>query len=348
MNLYPLKFSPRFVPKMWGGRALERVVDKSLPSDKSGAEIPIGESWELFDFPPGSVGPDATQQGDDPAGWVSSRVANGPLKGENLHSVMLFERAALLGAAQPVETPHGPQFPLLIKFLDARQDLSVQVHPPQAYVDAHPDAAIKNECWHVLDHEPDARILLGAKTGTTRAAFETSIREGTCEALLNSVKVRKGDTFYLPSGTVHALGAGAVVAEVQTPSDTTYRVFDFNRIDPATGKPRRLHVEQALDCIDFDTDATKNYAPPGDDDAVIVNAPQFTLHRRSATVGEKIANVTGELRVLIFLEGSGTIGGGKSPTEFAKGDTVLIPATVNGTIDAKTDLRWLEVLLPQG
>jgi mannose-6-phosphate isomerase len=342
MNLYPFKFTPRFVPKMWGGRALERVVNKTLTSGKD-----IGESWELFDFPPATVGPDATQPGDDANGWVSSRIANGPLKGENLHSLMLFERAALLGAVQPVETAHGPQFPLLIKFLDARQDLSVQVHPPEAYVKTHPGAAIKNECWHVLDHDPDARILLGAKAGTTREAFEKSIKEGTCESLLNSVKIQNGDTFYLPSGTVHALGAGAVVAEVQTPSDTTYRVFDFNRVDPSSGKPRALHVKQALDCIDFDTDATTNYVPPGEDDAIIVRAPQFTLHRRSAQVGEKIAVITGEPRVLIFLEGSGTIGGGKTPTEFYKGETVLIPATVNGTIEPKTDIRWLEVHLPQ-
>lgn len=342
MNLYPFKFTPRFVPKMWGGRALERVVNKSLPADKN-----IGESWELFDFPPGTVGPDATQPGDDSNGWVSSRIANGPLKGENLHSLMLFERAALLGAVQPVETAHGPQFPLLIKFLDARQDLSVQVHPPAEYVKTHPDAAIKNECWHVLDHDTGARILLGAKQGTTREAFEKSIREGTCESLLNSVKVQNGDTFYLPSGTVHALGAGAVVAEVQTPSDTTYRVFDFNRVDPGTGKQRTLHIEQALDCIDFETDATTNYVPPGEDEAIIVRAPQFTLHRRSASPGEKVAVITGEPRVLIFLEGSGFIGGGKTPTDFTKGDTVLIPATVNGTIDPKTDVRWLEVHLPQ-
>jgi mannose-6-phosphate isomerase len=199
----------------------------------------------------------------------------------------------------------------------------------------------------VLDHDPDARILLGAKEGTTREAFERSIREGTCETLLNSVKIQNGDTFYLPSGTVHALGAGAVVAEVQTPSDTTYRVFDFKRIDPATGKPRKLHVEQALDCIDFETDATTNYVPPGEEDAIIARAPQFTLHRRSASPGDKIAVITGEPRVLLFLEGHGNIGGGKSPTEFCKGETVLIPATVNGTIEPKVDIRWLEVHLPQ-
>jgi mannose-6-phosphate isomerase len=341
MNLYPFTFQPRFVEKMWGGQSLARVADKSLPSGKQ-----IGESWELYDFPPGTVGPDATQPGDDAAGWVSARIANGPLKGESLHSVMLFERAALLGGAQPVDTPAGPQFPLLIKFLDARQDLSVQVHPPADYVRSHPGAALKNECWHILEHDPDARILMGTRPGTTREAFAQSIKDGTCETLLNSVKVQKGDTFYLPSGTVHALGAGMVAAEVQTPSDTTYRVFDFNRVEPSTGKPRKLHVEQALDCIDFDTDALKNYIPPGDTEAVVTSAPQFTLLRRFARGGEKVSVATGELRVLIFLDGSGKVGYGKGAVEFSRGMTVVVPASVNSIIEPQTDIRWLEVQLP--
>ncbi|WP_199747417.1 class I mannose-6-phosphate isomerase, partial [Corallococcus sp. AB049A] len=147
--------------------------------------------------------------------------------------------------------------------------------------------------------------------GTSRADFDESIREGACESLLNSVRVQKGDTFYLPSGTVHALGAGMVAAEVQTPSDTTFRVYDFNRVDPTTGKPRKLHVEQALECIDFSKDATKNYVAPGDGEAVIVSAPQFTLLRRDAQAGERVTVATGELRVLIFLDGTGTIGQGK-------------------------------------
>jgi mannose-6-phosphate isomerase len=351
MNLYPFKFAPRLVPKMWGGRALAAVVDKALPEGAN-----IGESWELYDFPPGTVGPDATQPGDAPDGWVSSVIANGPLKGERLHSVMLFERAALLGAAQPIETPHGPQFPLLVKFLDGRDDLSVQVHPPAAYVESHPETAVKNECWHVLAHEPDARILLGAKPGTTREAFEQSIKDGTCESLLNSVPVKDGDTYYLPSGTVHALGAGCVVAEVQTPSDTTFRVYDFNRVEPSTGRPRKLHVEQALECIDFDSDAKRFYVPPSepddkqdhaDDGSLIVTAPQFTLRRHAARAGEKNAVPAGELRIYLFLEGEGTVGSGKGLIEFRRGDTILIPASANGSIEARTPARWLEARLPQ-
>ena len=344
MTLYPLKFMPRFVEKIWGGRAMEAVAGKKLPPDKQ-----IGESWELCDFPPGTVGTDARQPGDDPNGWVSSVIANGPLKGERLHSVMLFERAALLGAAQPVETRHGPQFPLLVKFLDARQDLSVQVHPTAAYADAHPGAALKNECWHILASDPGARILLGAKPGTTREAFAEAIRNGTCESLLNAVPVKVGETYYLPSGTVHALGAGAVVAEVQTPSDTTYRVFDFDRIDPSTGKPRALHVEQAMDCIDFTTDATKNYVAPSDaDDLTLAAAPQFTLTQRIARAGERDADgaAAGILRVMMILSGSGTVGSGKGVTEFLPGETIVIPASVKATVAPRTDARWLEVTLP--
>lgn len=343
MTLYPFKFVPRFVQKMWGGRALQAVADKRLPG---GDELLIGESWELYDFPPGAVGADGRQPGDDPAGWTSSIIANGPLKGERLHSVMLFERAALLGAAQPVDTPSGAQFPLLIKFLDARQDLSVQVHPNAAYAASHEGAALKNECWHVLSHEPGARLLMGAKPGTTREAFEAAVRDGTCESLLNAVPVKLGDTYYLPSGTVHALGAGIVAAEVQTPSDTTYRVFDFNRVDPSTGKPRGLHIEQAVECIDFTTDATKNYVPPSDQDGVVVTqSPQFTLTQRLLKAGEDEPEETaagGTMRVMMILSGHGTVGTGKGCTEFSRGETLLIPASAKANIVAKADVRWLE------
>lgn len=337
MILHPIKFVPRFVEKIWGGDALARVVGKQLPAGKK-----IGESWELFDFPPGVVGADGRSPDDDPKGWTSARVADGPLKGKTLHELMLAEQAALLGDAKPVETPAGPQFPLLIKFLDARQDLSVQVHPPEAYAKSHPDAAVKNECWYVLDHEKDARILIGTKPGTTRDAFAESIRQGTCESLINAVKVNDGDTFYLPSGTVHALGAGAVVAEVQTPSDTTYRVFDFNRVEPSTGKPRALHVEQALDCIDFEKDATKNFVAAGEDDKVITAAPQFTLRRRSAKAGTRVPVPAGQMRVVIVVEGGGRIGDGDGRVAITKGETILVPASVAGTIEATTHLKWLE------
>src|SRR5687768_11697072 len=236
MVLYPLKFNPRFVEKLWGGRKIETVLGKKLPPGKQ-----IGESWELYDFPPGVC--------DNSGKWVSAEVANGPLAGQTLHQVVEEYGEALLGNVAPV----GPekQFPILIKFLDAREDLSVQVHPDEAYAAANEGAHLKTEAWYVLEADPGSRIYKGLRPGTTRGSFQRAIEQGRCEESLTAIPSKPGDCYFLPSGTVHALGAGILVAEVQTPSDTTFRVYDFNRVDATTGKPRTLHVEQALDCIDF-------------------------------------------------------------------------------------------------
>jgi mannose-6-phosphate isomerase len=339
--LYPLKFTPRFVEKMWGGRQLESIGLKQLPPGKS-----IGESWELYDFPPGTVGPDATTSDDRPGKWVSSVVSNGPLAGTSLHSILTLRSAELLGSAKPVLTPAGDQFPLLIKFLDARQDLSVQVHPPPHYVAKHAGAYLKNECWHVLDADQNARILLGTKPGTNRSMFEQSIDLGASESLLNSIPVNVGDTYYLPSGTVHALGAGIVAAEVQTPSDTTYRVYDFNRVDPSTGKTRKLHVAEALECIDFNTDPKKCWTAPGNTEAVIVAAPQFNVVRRDAQPGDT-PNRFKQLRVMIVLEGTGVLRGDHEDVPYSRGETLVVPACCEGFIIPETYTRWLEVHLPR-
>jgi mannose-6-phosphate isomerase len=341
MTLYPLKFAPRFVPKMWGGRRLATVLNKPLPGDD-----PIGESWELYDFPPGAVGADGRQGGDDPRGWTSIPIVNGPHAGRTLHDLMVSASKELLGSASAVQTPHGPQFPLLIKFLDAEQDLSVQVHPPVDYTRTHPDAHLKNECWHVLAHEPGARLLIGPRPGTTREQFRRSLDDGTCESQLNAVPVVDGETHYLPSGTVHALGAGVLAAEVQTPSDTTYRVFDFNRVDPKTGKPRGLHVEQAMQCIDFDTPPPPK-SPAGNSDAAIVKAPQFTVTRRVRREYDEARYDAGELRVLMVVDGSAIVKSEIGDTPVSRGETVLLPASVNAVLVPRGSVRYLEVTLPR-
>src|SRR5829696_5889669 len=234
MSLYPLKFKPRFVEKIWGGRKIETVLGKTLPPGKQ-----IGESWELYDFPPGVC--------DNSGNWTSSEVANGPLAGRTLHSIVEDFDRDLLGDVQPVG-PHR-QFPILIKFLDAREDLSVQVHPDETYAASHEGAHLKTEAWYVLENDPGSRIYKGLRPGVTRESFRQSIEQGACEEQLAAIPVKEGQCFFLPSGTVHALGAGILVAEVQTPSDTTFRVYDFNRLE--NGKPRKLHVEEALACIAF-------------------------------------------------------------------------------------------------
>jgi len=337
MKLYPFVLAPRLVPKMWGGRRLHGVLGKPLPGDGS-----FGESWEVYDFPPGSVGADARQPSDDPNGWTSSPIINGSLAGSSLHEVMRAHRAELLGDASPVQTAHGEQFPLLVKFLDARDDLSVQVHPPIRYAETHPGAFLKNECWTVLAAEPGARLLIGTKPGVTREQFAASLRDGTCESLLNSIPARVGETHYLPSGTVHALGGGVLAAEVQTPSDTTYRVFDFGRVDPTTGKPRELHIEPALECIDFENDWRAGFSEAGEDDRVIVRAPQFTVTRRVRGGYDEHRYDPGELRVLICIEGAAKLQHDDGVIALPRGQVAVLPASVNAVVRAVDRATWLE------
>jgi mannose-6-phosphate isomerase len=340
MRWLPITFRPKFVGKMWGGRRLHTVLDKPLP-----AAGDFGESWEIYDFPPGSVGADGRGPDDAPDSWISAVVDSGPLTGKTLHELMTSHARDLLGDARPVETPHGPQFPLLIKFLDAKEDLSVQVHPPESYAKSHAGAHLKNECWHVLDVVPGSRLLVGTTPGTTRESFAKSIDAGTSEALLGHVPVKIGETIYLPSGTVHALGGGVLAAEVQTPSDTTFRVFDFNRPDPKTGKPRALHVEPALECIDFDSPPPK-LVPAAGRDQVVVEAPQFTMTQRVRREHDEARYDAGELRVIIATGGSGRVLCGKQTFDLPRGRTVLLPACVDAVVVPTGELRFLEVTLP--
>jgi mannose-6-phosphate isomerase len=337
--LYPLKFKPRFLEKMWGGRKLESVLNKKLPPNQ-----PIGESWELYDFPPGVV--------DGSNAWVSSEVANGPLAGRTLHSLVEEFGRALHGDV-PLVPPHG-QFPILIKFLDAKENLSVQVHPDEAYAAQHPEAHLKSEAWYVVQSDPGAKLYKGLKPGTSREQFEHSIRDGTCEQLINAVPAREGHSFYLPSGAVHALGAGLLVAEVQTPSDTTFRVFDFNRTDPSTGTQRKLHVKEALDCINFDAreerpEPRSHVAGLFTTVSRLVTSPYFKLEKVRFTEGVEEPVPYDEPVVWIMLQGQAEVRVDrmKQPTTFTRGDTVLLPAEMsNPVIKTKTDCIWLELTFP--
>jgi mannose-6-phosphate isomerase len=325
MSLYPIKFKPRYVQKMWGGRKIETILGKSLPPGS------IGESWELYDFPPGVV--------DGSADWISSEVADGPLAGKTMHELIGRFGRELLGDVPPI-APHG-QFPILIKFLDAREDLSLQVHPDEAYANANPGAHLKNEAWFIVQADPGSRLLKGLKPGVTRQAFATAIADGSVESKINSIPVKFGDCFYLPSGTVHALGAGILAAEVQTPSDTTYRLFDFNRIDPSTGKPRTLHVDQAMKCIDFSGKAPPT--PPGPE---LAKCEYFAIRKLTAKDNQAISIRTGEPIVLTFIAGHGEIVTPARPTRFARGDTILLPASLgNVEIKSDADSLWLQVSL---
>ena len=224
MPLPPLRFRPILKSRAWGGRRLARFGKPVPPAPAP----PVGESWEIADLAP-------------PVEDGVSRVAGGPFDGASLRDLLDAHRRAILGSAHDVDG----RFPLLVKFLDAAEHLSVQVHPTAAFAARHPGAHLKTEAWVVLEAAPGARIYRGIRAGVTPDRFRAAIAGGTAVDLLVSEEVRAGDCIPLVSGLCHALGAGVMVAEVQTPSDTTFRVYDWNRNDPA----RPLHVDQAMECI---------------------------------------------------------------------------------------------------
>ncbi|NOS99787.1 MAG: class I mannose-6-phosphate isomerase [Phycisphaerales bacterium] len=328
VNVCPLVFDPIYKPKIWGGRRLESLAGKRLPPDE-----PIGESWELADL-----------ENDQ------SAVRDGPARGWPLSRLVHEWGRDLLGSAQLF----GGRFPLLIKFLDAQETLSVQVHPDQAMADRlGGDVRVKNEAWYVLHTEPDGVIYHGLADGVTRARFVDAIASGTVASTLRRVPVKPGACYYLPSGTVHALGAGVVVAEIQTPSDITYRVYDWDRIDPSTGKGRTLHIDDALQCIQFGP-AQPPEQPRSHVGSVwtavtsLVRCDSFVIERVRMVEGVEQTIPTGEMLVWMALSGRAEIlyGRGESLV-FQRGDTVLIPAGL-GDARLKTDAvcEWLEVTIP--
>ncbi len=331
--MYPLKFQPVFQKRLWGGHRLRSVLGKPAP-----AHEPIGESWELADLPAGTVKADSKGAAAD--GSLSSVIANGPHAGKSLHQLLQTSDFKL-------QTSH---FPLLIKFLDAQQDLSVQVHPDAAYCKAKPGSHLKSEAWYIVHADPGSRIFKGVKTGVTKEQFATALKTGAVEPLMNAIKVRTGDCHFLPSGTLHAMGAGILAAEVQTPSDTTFRVFDWNRLE-ASGKPRTLHIQEALECIDF--------APPAPPQPVVIEGAgspvatrlvacdYFTIDRIELPEGDTQI-VAPEMAVWIILQGQGVIAvDGQAPTAFTRGDTLLLPPEMKDPrVRTIAQCAWLEVRLP--
>ncbi|MDX1357454.1 MAG: type I phosphomannose isomerase catalytic subunit [Clostridia bacterium] len=222
---YPIIFKPLYKNNIWGGRKLENM-GKTLP------EGIVGESWEIASHPDGT-------------GIVSS----GEYAGKRLDDLTDEFGPELLGSA--IYNGKGTIFPLLIKFIDANRDLSVQVHPDDDYAFAFENGELgKSEAWYVVDAEPGAKLVSGVKNGTTKAGFIKAIEEGTVKDCLNYVEVNPGDCYNIPAGLVHAIGSGCLICEIQQNSNTTYRVYDYDRTD-STGKKRQLHIEKALDVIDF-------------------------------------------------------------------------------------------------
>ncbi|MGC9259484.1 MAG: type I phosphomannose isomerase catalytic subunit [Phycisphaerae bacterium] len=329
MNIYPLKFLPVFQERIWGGQKIRQTLGRPVPRDLYKRRI--GESWELADLPAGSVQVDSVGAAAD--GSLSSRVANGALAKQSLHEVLAQWGEAFMGR---YATSHK-HFPLFIKFLDAAADLSVQVHPNRAYVATHSGAYLKSEAWYVLEAAPGAKIYKGVKPGVTRDMFAAALQAGAVDRLLQAVPVQAGDCHFVESGTVHALGAGVLVAEVQTPSDTTFRVFDWNRLAP-NGKARTLHIQEALEVINFAAPISvppprRNYVV---DDTVVtelVSCDYFSMDRLTIPDGSETLPpdwLADKPEVWICLSGQGvleTLDAGVQGLAFAPGETILIPAT---------------------
>jgi len=306
--LYPITFQPRFKDRVWGGRELERLYGKQIPAD-----LPIGESWEISDRP-----------GD------ANVIANGTFAGKDLRWLMEKHAAAVLGDARPAAEG---RFPLLCKILDAREKLSLQVHPPASKA-AELKGEPKTEMWFIADAAPGASLYVGLKHGVTRAEFEKKIADGTVADCFHQIPVKAGDTMFLPSGRVHAIGDGLVIFEIQQNSDTTYRVFDWNRMG-LDGKPREMHVAQSLASIDFN-DFEPKLAAAGYQSAPnfkyrhLVRDPLFNVQEMLTETAATIAPAGEQVRVIALIKGSATVSGGGVSVELQPGQFCLIPAALKG------------------
>ena len=315
MKIYPLKFEPIFKHRIWGGQRLREVFGKELPENEK-----IGESWELADLP------------ND-----KTLIANGELSGQTLARAIGNHPVEITGR----EYFTGP-FPLLIKFLDAQDVLSVQVHPDEQTCKLLGEGEPKTECWYIIAAEPGSYIYKGLKKGVTKPEFTEAIIEGGVEDLLAKIPVEAGECHFLPAGTAHAIGPGLLIAEIQLPSDTTYRIFDWNRVDK-NGNPRRLHIKQALESIHFDV--------PDDELAAttigrLVECEYFTVDKGHQAKNCEVLLSAGEMEVLVIVSGYGTItGGGVDAVEFIAGDCLLIPSAYEGAMSFADDTEYLTVKL---
>lgn len=308
---YVLTFRPILKEKVWGGRRLAGL-GKALPPGAM-----VGESWEVADLA-------STSMGGGGGGEARSIIAAGPLAGRTLHEATELWGERLLGRCRP--TAEGG-FPLLVKLLDAREHLSVQVHPSEAYARAHPGAHLKSECWYVLEAEPGSVIFKGLREGVSRGRFERTLREGAGEAvveLLQAVPAVVGDCHDLPSGTLHALGAGVLVAEVQTPSDTTFRVYDWAKEYGREG--RELHVEQALASVDHSSPRPATRAS-GEGVCLLASSEHYTVEEMGHGARHRLRR--GHGAVVMGVEAPVRVGA----CQLSRGGVALVPACLAGSTE---------------
>jgi mannose-6-phosphate isomerase len=325
--LYPLRFEPIYQYRLWGRRRLAALLAAPLPNDG-----PIGEAWILSD------------REDHP-----SKIENGPLKDQTISQVMKQSQEELMGKlAQRFQ-----RFPLLLKFLDAHEMLSIQVHPGYAHAN-RPTAAdtAKTEAWVVLESGKESRIYAGLEPGVTAAILRQSLTNGTLADHLVSITPKPGDGIFIPAGTVHSLGGDIVVFEVQQNSDTTFRLYDWHHIDAKTGQPRALEVDQALDCIDFLDGGAGLVTPIAEVDASVererlFDCDAFRLWRLQG-VAPFTVGAEGVPRILVCTEGTGRVEHGDDRYAVRKGEVCLLPAVVGAcTFRPSSAVSLLEIAIPE-
>jgi mannose-6-phosphate isomerase len=286
----PLTFQPIFIERMWGGRRLESEFHKKLPPQKR-----IGESWEIVD-----------------RSETQSVATGGPMGGRTLHELWTQHRQEIFG-----DVPETPRFPLLIKILDAHEKLSLQVHPP-GKVASRLGGEPKSEFWYVAAADPGAELFLGFRKAIARDSFEQRLREGTVIDHVHRIAVQAGDAVFLPAGRVHAIGAGNLLIEIQQNSDTTYRAFDWNRTDPATGTKRDLHVEQAIQCIDFEDVQPQLIQSEGD---LLISDRSFEIRKWKLDKAREAASL-GQFTIVCCLTGNLSC----AKASLTPGEIFLVPA----------------------
>ncbi|MDI9481850.1 MAG: class I mannose-6-phosphate isomerase [Bacillota bacterium] len=322
--IYPLKFIPIYKQYIWGGRNL-LSLGKKLP------EGIVAESWELCCHPDGM-----------------SIISNGTYAGRTLQSLLEDYGHAVMGNTYKEGCK---DFPLMVKFIDANDKLSVQVHPDDVYALENEGESGKNEMWYVLYAKPGASLIYGLSPGVTKEVFKKAISQSSADKYLNSVKVKPGDFFYIPAGLVHAVGEGILLAEIQQNSNLTYRIYDYNRVD-SSGKRRALHIEKALDVIDFKGGNQKNakrlltYNINGNASvSVLASGPYFCAEIYD--ISAMITQDTGgeQFHIYVFISGSGSINtdAGSFPVE--KGDTVLVPSSI-GSYSLKGNMKAIKAYKP--
>jgi mannose-6-phosphate isomerase len=322
MSIHPLKFHPILKERLWGGTKLKEVLNKPIESDIT------GESWEISTVP-GDI----------------SVISNGSLKNTSLNSLIDTSPELLLGKS--VVERFGKEFPILIKFIDAKQDLSIQLHPNDALAKKRHNSFGKTEMWYVMDADAGSELIVGFNKNVTKEEYSASLEDDTLLNLLNYEPVKEGDTFFINTGKIHAIGAGVLLAEIQQTSDVTYRVFDFNRKDKE-GNLRELHTEMALDAMDYEKkdDFKVSYNTSLDNVGAMVDSPYFKTNFLNLTKDlNQETSSRDSFTIFMCVGGMATIETAEGKVDVQKGETVLVPALTNEIWIKTTGAKLLEVTI---